>query len=80
MFRNSSILNSTSPKQPNQIITRDDPGLKTITNLESSNTSSKFEQINVITFEPQRDQLFSIDGMYKLINFKLLNINIQKQS
>lgn len=57
-------LNSKSIEQPNQIIRRDVSGLETTTNPESlNNNSSKSEQINV-TFEPQMDQLFNIDGRY----------------
>jgi len=61
--------NYKSPEQPNQITQRDVSGSESTANPESSsNKSSKSEQINLTAFEPQMDQLFSIDGMYYIIN------------
>lgn len=63
-----STSNSKSIEQPNQITQRDVSGLETTANIESSNNkSSKSEQINVTAFEPQMDQLFSIDGICLII-------------
>jgi len=63
------ISNYKSPEQPNQSIQRDVSGSESTVNPESSsNKSSKSEQINLTAFEPQMDQLFSIDGMYYIIN------------
>lgn len=64
MFRDILNLNSTSPKQQNQTISIDVPGLNITVNPESSDASSKSEKINITAFETQRDQLFNIDGIY----------------